>query len=84
LGSGRRLARQRWLTSAVADLRQSGGAGECQHGSGEECVGSHVVEVTVLMLEVWKRSVFSWMKGVLERTMEDWMALERERVGCED
>jgi hypothetical protein len=29
-------------------------------------------------------SVLSWIKEVLERTMKDCLALERECVGCEE
>jgi hypothetical protein len=85
VGSGAGLAEQKRLTVANrADLRQSSCAGECQHGSGEECVGSHIVEVVVLMVESWKKSVVSWIKEVLKKTTKSCMALERERVGCEE
>jgi hypothetical protein len=74
VGSGAGLAEQRWLTVANrADLGQSSCAGECQHGSGEECVGSHFVEVVALMLEMWKTSVVSWMKEGLKRTTKGCM-----------
>ena len=85
MGSGRTLARQRLLTGAIAklaDLRKGSCAGECQHGGGEECVGSHVVGVVVLMLEMWKKSVLSWMEEGFERTWKGCM--ERECVGCEE